>query len=125
TWRGGLRRETSWPRQCLFGSGQRGTWGKYSNRRTSCVGRKTQAWIRFRFKGRRGWPDALAHDVGPATHDCPIVFPDAADCRYQCPHWAFRDTLMSTFRVPPNSFSRTHAMLLKNRLFTPGPTPLL
>src|SRR5256714_6338244 len=32
---------------------------------------------------------------------------------------------MSTFRLPPNSFLRTHAMLLKNRLFTPGPTPLL
>ena len=40
------------------------------------------------------------------------------------PKAAFRDRLVSTLRIP-EFISRTTKMLLKNRLFTPGPTPLL
>src|SRR6476646_7173813 len=40
------------------------------------------------------------------------------------PKAAFRDRLVSNLRIP-EFISRTTKMLLKNRLFTPGPTPLL
>src|SRR5690242_11902829 len=42
--------------------------------------------------------------------------------RWKCPVPRYT---IRYFLVPPNSSQRTTAMLLKNRLFSPGPTPLL